>query len=568
MTQRSLARVSPALGFGAPAHDKPAASTRRRRDGGLMFNPAVVIDDLSFVWPDGQIALDAISGSFSSARTGLIGRNGSGKSTLLRLIAGQLTPTAGQVRPAGTVAMLAQRVTAKADLAVADLLGIGDVLRAVRAIEGGDVDPSHFDTIGDDWDIEARAHAALADIGLPPDALDRNVGALSGGETMLAAISGLRLSGADIVLLDEPTNNLDRVARERLYGLISSWPGTLIITSHDTGLLELMDETAELYNNRLTVFGGPYSEFRAWLDQEQESAQQAERAAKAVVKREKRVRIEAEAKLAGRDRSAAKAEREKRLPPIVAHGRRMQAQVSAGKLRVDAREKESAARAAHDVAERRLRDDDSIRIDLPDPDVSASRRIATLGDGEREWIIQGPERVALVGRNGAGKSTLLERLVGSEPSAASGGDAAVDISTMLHTDRVRYLRQSADGLDDALSAEQNVRAAAPQIEDRELRNRLARFLIRGDAMTRPVSTLSGGERFRVALASLLFAEPAPQLLVLDEPTNNLDIDTVNQLVDALSAYRGAIVVVSHDQAFLDRLGIGLTLELDGTLTQV
>lgn len=533
-----------------------------------MFNPAVVIDDLSFVWPDGQIALDAISGSFSSARTGLIGRNGSGKSTLLRLIAGQLTPTAGQVRPAGTVAMLAQRVTAKADLAVADLLGIGDVLRAVRAIEGGDVDPSHFDTIGDDWDIEARAHAALADIGLPPDALDRNVGALSGGETMLAAISGLRLSGADIVLLDEPTNNLDRVARERLYGLISSWPGTLIITSHDTGLLELMDETAELYNNRLTVFGGPYSEFRAWLDQEQESAQQAERAAKAVVKREKRVRIEAEPKLAGRDRSAAKAEREKRLPPIVAHGRRMQAQVSAGKLRVDAREKESAARAAHDVAERRLRDDDSIRIDLPDPDVSASRRIATLGDGEREWIIQGPERVALVGRNGAGKSTLLERLVGSEPSAASGGDAAVDISTMLHTDRVRYLRQSADGLDDALSAEQNVRAAAPQIEDRELRNRLARFLIRGDAMTRPVSTLSGGERFRVALASLLFAEPAPQLLVLDEPTNNLDIDTVNQLVDALSAYRGAIVVVSHDQAFLDRLGIGLTLELDGTLTQV
>ena len=568
MTQRSLARVSPALGFGAPAHDKPAASTRRRRDGGLMFNPAVVIDDLSFVWPDGQIALDSISGSFSSARTGLIGRNGSGKSTLLRLIAGQLPPTAGQVRPAGTVAMLAQRVTAKADLAVADLLGIGDVLRAVRAIEGGDVDPSHFDTIGDDWDIEARAHAALADIGLPPDALDRNVGALSGGETMLAAISGLRLSGADIVLLDEPTNNLDRVARERLYGLISSWPGTLIITSHDTGLLELMDETAELYDNQLTVFGGPYSEFRAWLDQEQESAQQAERAAKAVVKREKRVRIEAEAKLAGRDRSAAKAEREKRLPPIVAHGRRMQAQVSAGKLRVDAREKESAARAAHDVAERRLRDDDSIRIDLPDPDVSASRRIATLGDGEREWIIQGPERVALVGRNGAGKSTLLERLVGSEPSAASGGDGAVDISTMLHTDRVRYLRQSADGLDDALSAEQNVRAAAPQIEDRELRNRLARFLIRGDAMTRPVSTLSGGERFRVALASLLFAEPAPQLLVLDEPTNNLDIDTVNQLVDALSAYRGAIVVVSHDQAFLDRLGIGLTLELDGTLAQV
>ncbi|MGF3054358.1 ABC-F family ATP-binding cassette domain-containing protein [Microbacterium sp. YY-03] len=532
-----------------------------------MFNPAVVIDDLSFIWPDGQVALDALSGSFSSARTGLVGRNGSGKSTLLRLIAEQLTPTVGGVRASGTVAMLPQRITAQADLPVADLLGVGDVLRAVRAVELGDVDPAHFDTIGDDWDVEARAHAALADIGLPPEALERTVGTLSGGETMLAAISGLRLSGADIVLLDEPTNNLDRFARAKLCGLISSWPGTLVVTSHDTELLELMDETAELYSNELTVFGGPYSEFRAWLDQEQAAAQQAERVARATVKREKRVRIEAETKLAGRERTAAKAEREKRVPLIIAHGRRQDAQVSAGKLRVDAREKENAARAAHDAAERRLRDDDSIRIDLPDPDVSAVRRIATLGDGEREWIIQGPERVALVGRNGAGKTTLLERLVGVEPRGAGDGLAS-EITGKLHTDRVRFLRQSADGLDEFLSAEANVRAAAPHIEDRELRNRLARFLIRGDAMTRPVSTLSGGERFRVALASLLLAEPAPQLLILDEPTNNLDIDTVNQLVDALSVYRGAVLVVSHDQPFLDRLGITLTLHLSETLAEV
>lgn len=537
-----------------------------------MFNPAVVIDDLSFVWPDGQIALSSLSGSFSAARTGLVGRNGSGKSTLLRLITGELTPTTGHVRANGSVATLPQRITAAADLPVADLLGIGGALRAVRAIEAGDVDPAHFDTIGDDWDVESRAHAALADIGLPPEALERTVGTLSGGETMLAAISGLRLAGAEIVLLDEPTNNLDRHARERLYRLISAWPGTLIVTSHDTALLELMDETAELYNNELTVFGGPYSEFRAWLDQEQDAAQQAERAAKAVVKRERRVRIEAETKLAGRERTAAKAERNKRLPPIVAHNRRMQAQVSAGKLRVDAREKENTARAAHDTAERRLRDDDSIRIDLPDPDVSAARRIATLRDAEREWIIRGPERVALIGRNGAGKSTLLHRLIEpeqSEPSVALAAEGlAAAITGELHTDRVRFLQQSDDGLDDERSAEENVRAAAPHLEDRELRNRLARFLIRGDAMTRPVATLSGGERFRVALAALLLAEPAPQLLILDEPTNNLDIDTVDQLVGALSAYRGAILVVSHDQSFLDRLGITLTLELSDTLTSV
>ena len=115
-----------------------------------------------------------------------------------------------------------------------------------------------------------------------------------------------------------------------------------------------------------------------------------------------------------------------------------------------------------------------------------------------------------------------------------------------------------------------MRAAASAVPDRELRNRLARFLIRGDAVDRPVATLSGGERFRVALARLLLADPPPQLLVLDEPTNNLDLDTVDQFVAALAAYRGAVLIVSHDDTFLARLGVSRTLELasDATLTEV
>jgi ATPase subunit of ABC transporter with duplicated ATPase domains len=554
--------------------------------------PALTLDHLSFAWPDGSPALTDVSGSFGEGRTGLVGRNGSGKSTLLRIAAGELSPTAGHVVADGDIAYLPQRLTLDVARPVAELLGVARPLAALRAIVAGDPDPAHFDAVGDEWDVESRAHAALAEAGLPPEALDRTVGTLSGGEAILVAIAGVRLRGAPVTLLDEPTNNLDRDARLRLHEMVRGWRGALVVVSHDIELLDLMDDTAELYDNELTVFGGPYSEWRAWLDAEQDAAAQAEREATKSFKKEKRQRIEAEVKLAHRARTAKKAEVEKRVPKIVAHGRRMAAQVSAGKLSTEMQEKESAARSALDAAGRRVRDDDSVRIDLPDPGVASSRRILRIGDGERSWIVQGPERVALTGPNGAGKSTLLRRLLGEDVGvpaslrdparrAAEGVDAPSDdpashdaaealreVTGELHVEHVGYLPQRVDGLDEELSVRENVQAAAPAVPDRELRNRLARFLIRGATTERPVRSLSGGERFRVALSRLLLADPPPQLLILDEPTNNLDIDTAGQLLDALRAYRGAVLIVSHDEAFLSRLAPDLVLELrDGALSE-
>jgi ATPase subunit of ABC transporter with duplicated ATPase domains len=546
--------------------------------------PSVVLDDVAFTWPDGTTALSGVSGAIGAGRTGLVGRNGSGKSTLLRLIAGELQPDTGHIVRSTDAAYLPQQLTLDVDRPVAELLGVAERLRAVRAIESGDADPRHFDAVGADWDIEARAHAALAEAGLAPEMLDRRVGELSGGEAVLAAIAGVRLAKPPIALLDEPTNNLDREARARLYDLVRAWRGALVVVSHDVALLELMDDTAELYENRLSVYGGPYSEWRAWLDTEQDAARQAERAAAQLVRREKRDRIEAEKTIATRAAMGRKAQLEKRVPRIVGGNLRRAAQVSAGKLRGEKADREASARQALDAAERRVRDDEAIRIDLPDPDVPAGRRIATIGDGSHSWTIQGPERVALTGPNGVGKTTLLERLVGSggknsfdvfpaRPDRLDSDDGSPDRRSSAHaeahTDRIGYLPQRVDGLLDEASVLENIAAAAPSVPLGQLRNRLARFLIRGDAAIRPVSALSGGERFRVALARLLLADPPPQLLVLDEPTNNLDLDTVDRLVEALSAYRGAVLVVSHDDAFLARLGIDLRLELqrDGTIAE-
>ena len=527
-----------------------------------MSNPttlhaSVILDRLTFTWPDGTTAIDAVSGAFGSGRTGLVGRNGAGKSTLLRLMAGELEPTSGLVTASGEVAYLPQQLTLDIDRRVAELLGVSAALDAVRAITAGDVDPAHFDAVGDDWDIEARAEAALAEAGLAPEFLDRRVGELSGGEAVLVAIAGIRLRRAPITLLDEPTNNLDRDARAKLAAMVQAWKGTLIVVSHDLSLLELMDDTAELYGRTLSVFGGPYSEWRAWLDAEQDAARQAEATAAQTLRKEKRQRIEAEVKLAHRARTAKKAEVEKRVPKIVAHGRKMAAEVSAGKLRIEVGAKEEAARSVLDEAGRRVRSDASMKIELPDPQVSRSRRIATIAEEERAWVIQGPERVALIGRNGAGKTTLLERLV-ADARPFEGG-----LHAEAHTDLIGYLPQRVDGLDEHRSVFENIAAAAPHVPEKELRNRLARFLIRGATAERPVAALSGGERFRVALAKLLLADPAPHLVMLDEPTNNLDLDTVDQLVEALRAYRGAVLVVSHDDAFLRRLDLDLTLEIDG-----
>jgi len=508
---------------------------------------SISLTDLGLIWPDGSVALEGITASFGHGRTGLVGLNGSGKSTLLRLLAGELGPTTGTIQATGEIGYLAQNVTLGVGAAVADLLGIRRQLDALRAILGGDASPEHFDALADRWEVETEAEDALRAAGLPSTALDREVGTLSGGETILVAIAGLRLGGTPIVLLDEPTNNLDARARSLLADMVRSWRGTLVVVSHDTELLELMDHTAELHEGALTMFGGPYSHYLAQLGAEQDAAKQAERTAEQAVRLEKRQRIEAETKLAHRARKARTDYANKRAPKIVMNGRRSFAEVSAGKLRTEFDGKVADARAALEEAERRVRDAAFIQIDLPDPGVAAGRRLAELTIDDRTVVIQGPERVALTGPNGAGKTTMLEALVGGEG---------------LLTERIGYLPQRLDGLDENATVLQNVAAAAPSVTEGELRNRLARFLIRGDAVGRAVSTLSGGERFRVALARLLLADPPPQLLVLDEPTNNLDAQSVTQLVDALAGYRGAVLVVSHDRSFLDRLDVKVRLELE------
>ncbi|MFP7833566.1 ABC-F family ATP-binding cassette domain-containing protein [Marisediminicola sp. LYQ134] len=532
----------------------------------MLPSSTITFRDLTFEWPDGALALRGLSGSFGHGRTGLVGRNGSGKSTLLRLASGELAPTSGELDVSGDVGYLRQSVPLHSGATVAELLGIDSTLRALRAIEAGDVAVEHFDAVGDDWDLESRASEALDDIGFSAADLDRRVGEVSGGEAVLVAIAGLRLSRKAITLLDEPTNNLDRGARSTLTRLVDAWPGTLVIVSHDRALLDRMDATAELYGGGFEVFGGPYSAWVEHRDRENGAAADAARAAQQAVRVEKRQRAHAETTLARRRRAGKKAQREGGVPRIVAGGLARKAENSAASLRSTLDDRVTAATDAATAADARVRDDEHIRLELPDPGVARGRRLAEItgvagspGVEQQSVVIQGPERLALVGPNGAGKTTLLEALVGR---AEARPDRSERPRARLLTDRVGYLPQRLDDVDDTLSAVDAVRECAPDTSAGDIRNQLARLLLRGHAADRPVSTLSGGERFRVSLARMLFADPPAQLLVLDEPTNSLDLQSVEQLAEALDAYRGAVLVVSHDDDFLARIRIDSVLELD------
>ncbi|WP_405902272.1 ATP-binding cassette domain-containing protein [Streptomyces sp. NBC_00656] len=522
----------------------------------------ITCSSLSFAWPDGSPVLDDFHLTVGPGRTGLIGLNGSGKSTLLRLIAGELTPVEGHIRATGEVGYLPQNLVLDTALRVDAALGIAGTRAALHAIEAGDVGEERFAAVGDDWDVEERALAALDQLGLGHIGLDRTIGEMSGGECVLLRLAALLLARPDVLLLDEPTNNLDLYARGRLYAAVDAWNGVLVVVSHDRELLERVDQIADLREGSVTWYGGNLSAYEEALAVEQEAAGRMVRVAEADVHRQKRELAEAQVKLARRKRYGQKMQESKREPKIVMGARKRSAQESAGKHRIMHTEKLAEAKERLDDAVEAVRDDAEIRVELPHTKVHPGQGVLLLSDlelahGARvqgSFEIRGPERIALVGRNGAGKTTLLRTLAGD--LAPVSGEASVHLP-------MRFLPQRLDVLDDELSVVENVARFAPDATDNRIRAQLARFLFRGARADRAAGTLSGGERFRAALASLLLAEPAPQLLMLDEPTNNLDMASVRRLTAALDSYEGALIVASHDVPFLESLGITRWLLLDG-----
>ena len=521
----------------------------------------LILDSISLATPDGRPLFDGLTLALGRERIGIVGRNGCGKSTLLRLIAGEIEPSGGSFQRTGSIGMLAQ--LADDSLTVSEALGVAGDLARLRQLERGE--GSLDDAADADWTLQTRIQAALVETGLPSLPLNRSIASLSGGERTRVALARLLIEAPDVLLLDEPTNNLDTDGRQAVAHLLERWQGGILVASHDRALLERVDRIVELTSISVTIFGGAWSAFA-------EAREAARIRAAADLSR-------ASDALRNTERAAQQA-REKKARRDGA-GRAWRAKGIEDKMFMD-REKEraenSAARESHlasrligdrteavEEARRRVEILTPLAIDLPPTNLPGGRDLVAFKDvamafGERHLFgplsfdVRGAERIAIRGTNGSGKTTLF-RLVTGELEPSRG-----DISR--RTNRVAVLDQHVGLLDPALSILDNLRRLNPELTANEAHAALARFAFRNRAALKIAGTLSGGERLRAGMACV-FARPQPPfLLLLDEPTNHLDIASIEELENALKKFDGALITISHDQAFLRAIGIEREIVLD------
>ncbi len=527
----------------------------------------MLLQGVTYLHPDKDLLFDNINLSIHKHdKIALIGNNGAGKSTLLKIMTGLLLPTSGFVKSETIPYYVPQILGQFNDYTIAQALRVDGKLAALKDILNGNVTDANLTLLDDDWTIEERCHQALSHWQLTRLDISQKMGTLSGGQKTKVFLAGILIHQPEAVLLDEPSNHLDIPSREILYEYIQSTTNTLVIVSHDRALLNLLDTVYELSKRGITAYGGNYDFYMAQklaennaLDQEVKSKEKTLRKAKET----EREALEREQKL---DARGKKKQEKAGLPTISMNTLRNNAEKSTSRIKdVHAGKVDGIAQELNELR-KELPDIGKMKIGFDNSSLHIGKILVTAQginaayNGRLLWpqlvdlqIVSG-ERIAIKGGNGSGKTTFMKMILG-DLQPGSGVMYRADIRSI-------YIDQDYSLVNNNLSVyEQAARFNSGKLQEHEIKIRLSRFLFTKNDWDKPCNSLSGGEKMRLMLCCLIIGNQAPDMIVLDEPTNNLDIQNIEILTAAINEYRGTLIVVSHDTWFLEQIQIERTINI-------
>lgn len=526
----------------------------------------LVLQNISYTHPNKEQLFDSIHLAINRDKVALIGNNGVGKSTLLQIIANELQPTGGHLER-DTLPYYVPQIVGQFDhLSIAQALRIEGKLTALKEILANRVTEDNLNTLDDDWTIEERAHEALGKWQLSLPNLTQKLGTLSGGQKTKVFLAGIAIHQPELVLLDEPSNHLDTSGRQLLYEYISITKSALLVVSHDRKLLNLLNTVCELTPHGIMTYSGNY-DFYAEQKQIENNAREHDILSKKKSLRKamekERETLERKQKL---DARGKKKHEKEGVARIMMNTLKNKAENSTAKVKsvhaekIDnmASELQELRASLPDIEKMKFGFDSSAlhkgKVLFTARDINFSYGVQPLWKEALNMRITSGERIVLKGLNGAGKTTLIKLILGSlEPQ--EGSIYRADAKSF-------YIDQDYSLIDNTLKVyEQAQHFNTSAMLEHEIKIRLNRFLFTKDDWDKPCSNLSGGERMRLMLCCLIINGQSPDLIVLDEPTNNLDIQNIEILTAAINQYEGSLIVVSHDESFLEQINVGQSFTL-------